>query len=57
MIIVLKPNVTQSEIDHISERLSALGLTAHVSRGKERTIIGAIGDDRVLESLPLSIFP
>ncbi|MBI1821457.1 MAG: 3-deoxy-7-phosphoheptulonate synthase [Nitrospirae bacterium] len=57
MIIVLKPNATQSEIDHISERLSALGLTAHVSKGKERTIIGAIGDDRVLESLPLSIFP
>ncbi len=57
MIIVLKPNATQSEIDHISERLSALGLTAHVSKGKERTIIGAIGDERVLESLPLSIFP
>ncbi|MHB8483013.1 MAG: 3-deoxy-7-phosphoheptulonate synthase [Nitrospiria bacterium] len=57
MIIVLKPNATQNEIDHISERLSALGLTAHISRGKERTIIGAIGDERVLESLPLSIFP
>jgi 3-deoxy-7-phosphoheptulonate synthase len=57
MIIVLKPNVTQKEIDHITERLKEHGLTAHVSKGKERTIIGAIGDDRVIETLPLAIFP
>jgi 3-deoxy-7-phosphoheptulonate synthase len=57
MIIVLKPNVTQAEIDHITEKLKEHGLSAHVSRGKERTIVGAIGDDRVLSNLPLSIFP
>ncbi|HXN05604.1 MAG TPA: 3-deoxy-7-phosphoheptulonate synthase [Nitrospiria bacterium] len=57
MIIVLKPNVTQKEIDHITEELSKHGLTAHVSRGKERTIVGAIGDDRALANIPLSIFP
>ena len=57
MIIVLKPTVTQKEIDHITEELGKHGLTAHVSRGKERTIIGAIGDDRVIGNLPLTIFP
>ena len=57
MIIVLKPEATQTEIDHIVDKLKERGLTAHVSKGKERTIIGAIGDDRVLSNLPLSIFP
>jgi 3-deoxy-7-phosphoheptulonate synthase len=57
MIIVLKPDVTQAEIDHLTDKLKEHGLTAHVSKGKERTIVGAIGDDRALSNLPLSIFP
>jgi 3-deoxy-7-phosphoheptulonate synthase len=57
MIIVLKPNVTDQEIEHIIERLTASGLKAHLSRGEERVIIGAIGDERTLQSQPLAIFP
>ncbi|MBI5746911.1 MAG: 3-deoxy-7-phosphoheptulonate synthase [Nitrospirae bacterium] len=57
MIIVLKPGATQQEIDHIMAKLKELGLSIHLSRGKERTIIGAIGDDRVLQNQPISIFP
>ena len=57
MIIVLRPSATQKEIDHIVEKLEGLGLKSHISRGKERVIIGAIGDDRVLSNLPLSVFP
>lgn len=57
MIIVLKPAATQQEIDHIMTKLKELGLSIHVSKGKERTIIGAIGDERVLQNQPISIFP
>lgn len=57
MIIVLKPGATQQQIDHIMAKLKELGLSTHLSRGKERTIIGAIGDDRVLQNQPISIFP
>ena len=57
MIIVLKPNATQKEIDHIIDKLTEFGLKPHISRGKERVIIGAIGDERVLQSLPLAVFP
>lgn len=57
MIIVLKPNATQKQIDHVVEKLTELGLKSHISRGKERVIIGAIGDERVIASLPLSVFP
>jgi 3-deoxy-7-phosphoheptulonate synthase len=48
MIIVLKSGSTQSDIDYISEKLHEKGLKVHVSQGEERTIIGAIGDERIL---------
>ncbi len=43
-IIVLKPEATDADIEHIIEKLKKKGLEAHVSRGTERTIIGVIGD-------------
>ena len=57
MIIVLKPEATERDIDHIVERLRELDLKPHISQGEERTIIGVIGDDRVLHNQPLSVFP
>ncbi len=57
MIIVLKPEATEQDIQHISGKLQENGLKVHISKGAERTIIGAIGDDRVLAGLPLAIFP
>lgn len=57
MIIILKPDATQKEIDHIVEKLTEFGMKAHISKGQERTIIGAIGDERVLANQPLAVFP
>ncbi|MDH4099391.1 MAG: 3-deoxy-7-phosphoheptulonate synthase [Nitrospirota bacterium] len=57
MIIVLKPEVTKAEIDHIMDRLKERGLTGHVSQGVERSIIGVIGDERVIEALPFAAIP
>ena len=48
MIIVLKPGATEAEVSQVCRRIEALGLTPHLSRGVERTIIGAIGDERIL---------
>ena len=57
MIIVLKKNATEKQIKHVVERLKELGLKAMISRGIERTIIGAIGDEDILRSEPLGVFP
>ena len=46
MIIILKKNVTQGQIDQVIEWLSSAGYKPHLSQGVERTIIGAIGNDR-----------
>jgi 3-deoxy-7-phosphoheptulonate synthase len=57
MIIVLKPTTTDTEIAQIVKKIESFGLAAHVSRGTERTIIGAIGDERVLQERGLEAFP
>ena len=54
MIIVLKPEASEREVDHIIDRLRELGLKSHISTGQERTIIGVIGDDRILHNQPLT---
>jgi len=57
MIIVLRPDATEEQIRHIKERLEGLGLAIHISKGKERTVLGAIGDERILQEQPLAAFP
>lgn len=49
MIIVLKAGTAGREIAQVEEKIKSYGLTAHVSRGVERTIIGAIGDERKMQ--------
>jgi 3-deoxy-7-phosphoheptulonate synthase len=57
MIFVLKPGHTEEELKHLIDRITEAGLTPHVSRGKERTIVGAIGDERKLQALPVETLP
>jgi len=57
MIIVTRPGVTEDELDHIRERVEALGLRTHLSRGEVRTIIGCIGDEEILTTVPLLSIP
>src|SRR3989304_1165563 len=57
MIVVLKPGLTQEEIHKVVERIESFGLRAHLSEGKERTISGAIGDERLLADQTLESFP
>ena len=48
MIIVMGKEVSDTEISAVVKRLEAAGLKANISRGIERTVIGAIGDERQL---------
>src|SRR5512135_366326 len=44
MLIVMRTNATPQEIENVINRIELLGLHAHVSRGEERTVIGAVGE-------------
>ncbi len=55
MIIVMKPGSKESEIHEVSSVLENVGLGIHISKGTERTIIGVIGDKRLLQGIPLEL--
>lgn len=57
MIIVLRHDVTDEQVNHIIDKVKKLGLTPHVSKGTERTIIGVIGPEDILRVTPLEVFP
>ena len=57
MIIVLRPGVTDKEIQHVIDRIKDLGLEVNVSRGIHRTVIGVIGEEDVLRLTPLEAMP
>jgi 3-deoxy-7-phosphoheptulonate synthase len=57
MVIVMRKDATEDQLEHLVEKLKEKGLSAHVSKGTERTIVGAIGDERILQSVPLDAFP
>ncbi|MEC4684057.1 MAG: 3-deoxy-7-phosphoheptulonate synthase [Nitrospirota bacterium] len=57
MIIVMKPEATVQDLEHLSDSLKAKGMNVNISKGKERTLVGAIGDERVLSDVPLGAFP
>ena len=44
MIVNMLSTATPTEIDHIIDRIKECGFQAHVIRGEERTIIGAVGN-------------
>ena len=57
MIIVLKKDASQETIEHVVEKIKGAGLAVHISKGKERTIIGAIGDESLLATKALEALP
>src|SRR5437868_14445714 len=57
LLIVMSAHATPEEVDHVVERLAEAGADAHVTPGREATIIGAIGERELLAALPLEGYP
>lgn len=57
MIVILKKDVTDDQVQHIVEKAESLGLQTNISRGVERTVVGFIGPEDVLRLTPLEAFP
>jgi len=48
MIVIMNPDATMRDKSAVIARAEDLGFKVHLSEGKERTIIGIIGNDRVI---------
>ena len=49
MIIVLKVGYTEAELNEILEFLQVRGLKVNVSHGRQRCVIGVIGDVTIID--------
>ncbi|MCK5159979.1 MAG: 3-deoxy-7-phosphoheptulonate synthase, partial [Candidatus Aureabacteria bacterium] len=56
MIIVLKQGTTEEQKKNIVKKIKELNLMPMVSEGKERTIIGVIGDEEVIRNISIEAF-
>lgn len=57
MIIVMKPGAPKSAVDKVEELIVTKGLEAHLSQGKEVTIIGVVGNKNKLLNENIELMP
>ena len=57
VIIILKSDASEEQINHLVESVEGLGFKAHLSRGTFRTIIGLIGDESKVSPDSLRAIP
>src|SRR5216110_4100740 len=57
LLIVMGAGATADQTEHVLARLQEAGVDARVTRGREATVIGAIGERELLATLPLEGYP
>ncbi len=57
MIIVMNNAATDKQIEFVVSRIKDKGLEATISKGTEKTVIGAVGDERLLDPKLLDNLP
>ena len=57
MIIVMNYSATEEHIDNVLKKIKEKGLEGTVSKGTEKTVIGAVGDERLLDPELLQSLP
>ena len=55
MIVVMKPGSTQDNLAAVVNKIEAAGLRTHLSKGEEVTIVGVIGDKKIIANLELQM--
>ncbi len=55
MIVVMKPSSTQENLAAVVKKIEAAGLRTHLSKGEEVTIVGVIGDKKIIANLELQM--
>jgi len=55
MIVVMKPSSTPENLSAVVKKIEAAGLRTHLSKGEEVTIVGVIGDKKIIANLELQM--
>ena len=57
MLIVMKTDATETDVQRVCERIGALGFSARPIPGAQRTAIGLVGNNRPLDAAPFEALP
>src|ERR671927_969269 len=57
MMIVMRPTATEEQVEAVIAHIEAVGARAHLSRGEDGTVVGAIGDREHVARLDLEGAP
>jgi 3-deoxy-7-phosphoheptulonate synthase len=57
MVVVMRSGASETDVDKVVKAITDVGGDAFVSRGKNQTIIGLVGDLTQFAELPLHAFP
>ena len=55
MIVVMKPGATAENLAAVVKKIEDSGLRTHLSKGEEVTIVGVIGDKKIIANLELQM--
>ena len=55
MIVVMKPGSTPENLSAVVNKIESAGLRTHLSKGEEVTIVGVIGDKKIIANLELQM--
>lgn len=54
MIIVMSPTSTKENLEKVEQKITQAGLKYHLSTGDDRTIVGVIGDKKIIAGLQMN---
>jgi 3-deoxy-7-phosphoheptulonate synthase len=57
LLVVMGANATPEQVEEVVARIAEAGADAHVTTGKDATVIGVVGERELLATLPLEGFP
>ena len=57
MIVVMQPNATDAQVEHLMDRVRALGLQPRLIQGTERRVVACVGDERLMAPEQLAVAP
>jgi 3-deoxy-7-phosphoheptulonate synthase len=49
MVVVMRKSAKENDVARVLAKIESLGLTSHLSKGKIRTIVGVVGENRGVE--------
>lgn len=56
MILIIKKGIQESELSPILSRIKEEGLGVQINHGKDRLVLGLLGDPKIIQNVPFQAY-